>query len=82
MSVNIKIFDGQAFIETTVEAGNVSQLKAELQAGHSINGRDFPYPEGAVFSLNGNSAVGGKRQLEDGDFVAVIVKDKTGGIGR
>ena len=63
----IKVLQGSSFVETEVNSSNVGDLRTE---------KDIP--SGAAISVGGRT-VGDDHNLSDGDLVAAVHNDKTGG---
>ena len=64
---NIKILEGGGFVEHDVTSTTVGALRNEKN-----------YPSGSSISVGG-STVGDEHSLSDGDLVAAVHNDKTGG---
>ena len=65
---DIKILEGGGFVDHTVQSTTVGGLKTEKSI-----------PSGAAISVGGRT-VGDDHQLNDGDLVAAVHNDKTGGL--
>ena len=65
---DIKILEGGGFVDHTVQSTTVGGLKTEKSI-----------PNGAAISVGGRT-VGDDHQLNDGDLVAAVHNDKTGGL--
>ena len=65
---DIKILEGGGFVDHSVTSTTVGGLKSE---------KDIP--AGAAISVGGRT-VGDDHQLNDGDLVAAVHNDKTGGL--
>ena len=70
MAANIKLLSGGGFVDQSVSAETVGDLRNELNIA-----------AGAVISVNGQN-VRDNQALNDGDMVAAVHNDKTGGICR
>ena len=68
MAANIKLLSGGGFVDQSVSAETVGDLRNELDIA-----------SGAVISVNGQNVRDG-HSLADGDMVAAVHNDKTGGI--
>ena len=68
MAANIKLLSGGGFVDQSVSSETVGELKNELNIA-----------SGAVVSVNGQN-VRDSHALSDGDMVAAVHNDKTGGI--
>ena len=68
MAANIKLLSGGGFVDQSVSSETVGELKTELNIA-----------SGAVVSVNGQN-VRDSHTLSDGDMVAAVHNDKTGGI--
>ena len=66
-TTKIEYLQGSRFVTKHVEANTVAQLRTELTI-----------PEGASIAVN-REDVTNTYQLQDGDQVAAVVEDKTGG---
>ena len=65
---DIKILEGGGFVDHIVQSTTVGGLKTEKSI-----------PSGAAISVGGRT-VGDDHQLNDGDLVAAVHNDKTGGL--
>ena len=68
MAANIKLLSGGGFVDQSVSSETVGDLRNELNIA-----------TGAVISVNGQN-VRDTHALADGDMVAAVHNDKTGGI--
>ena len=68
MASNIKLLSGGGFVDQSVSSETVGDLRTELNIA-----------TGAVISVNGQNVRDG-HALSDGDMVAAVHNDKTGGI--
>ena len=68
MAANIKLLSGGGFVDQSVSSETVGDLRTELNIA-----------AGAVISVNGQNERDG-HTLSDGDMVAAVHNDKTGGI--
>ena len=68
MAANIKLLSGGGFVDQSVSSETVGDLRTELNIA-----------AGAVISVNGQNVRDGQT-LSDGDMVAAVHNDKTGGI--
>ena len=64
---DIRVLSGQGFVDTTVNATTIEQLRTELNMGES-----------SAVSVNGKN-VTNATTISDGDMVAAVSNNKTGG---
>jgi len=69
MAKTIKILSGGGFVEQEVNSDTLGNLRTELNIA-----------ENAVVSVNSKNISDNNHQINDGDIVAAVQNDKTGGI--
>ena len=69
MAKTIKVLSGGGFVEQEVNSDTLGNLRTELNIA-----------ENAVVSVNSKNKSDNNHQINDGDIVAAVQNDKTGGI--
>ena len=69
MAKTIKVLSGGGFVEQEVKSDTLGNLRTELNIA-----------ENAVVSVNSKNISDNNHQINDGDIVAAVQNDKTGGI--
>ena len=69
MAKTIKILSGGGFVEQSVDADTLGNLKTELNISDS-----------AVVSVNSMNVSNDNHPIADGDIIAAVQNDKTGGL--
>lgn len=69
MAKTIKVLSGGGFVEQEVNSDTLGNLRTELNIA-----------ENAVVSVNSKNISDNNHQINDGDIVAAVQNDKTGGI--
>ena len=69
MAITIKLLSGGGFVEQSVEAETLGNLRSELNIASS-----------AIISVNSMNVSNDNHPISEGDMVAAVQNDKTGGI--